>query len=555
MACCDDDRSQLYEKVVQQAGEIHDLEIRLVTAKALTGDQRARVLGAGAVPPPPPGLPVQTTPSVGEMTRQWESPGHGQGEYGTDPPSTGGGVSSRATIPVGETRHLDEGEMKKVPRRDRTALPKLQMNPGSSATEMIQALQQWMSQMGFILATWTDTTTEWWQHVISEARADHVQFCRLGTRERALLHGQSCETFALPTAVSALEGQARADLIRGDLLPKAVKNALHLQGIDTVLGILKIIIRENMPSESTCRLETLQALERPVKAGRNYKECLTALRRFNYDLRVLVRELGATPDYLRSGFANERAQRGSLFASDLSAVLQDSGIELVQNQTNFTVYVEGLKKLFHAGSLKEDEKARKGHKGVLEVNQFTKDAKGASAQKSKKAEAKKTPAPAKPSQPLPQDKGTKRKEQEGRDGPKKPEAEGQRPLCRNFITAGCQFCRKCRYYHPNCCNKAGKRRVCGAETNQAKDCTRPKEPNKHLELSLGQDWQPSIDTTPKQLPSTMAIFQNQQRIYHCPFKMQTQPFLQRTRQTRILPTSAAYITPLRRSALFEDPVA
>ena len=157
-----------------------------------------------------------------------------------------------------------------------------------------------------------------------------------------------------------------------------------------------------------------------------------------------------------------------LSASDLSAVLQDSGIELVQNQTNFRVYVEGLEKLFHAGSLKEDEKARKGYKGVVEVNQFTKDTKGPNAQKTKRVEAKKTTAPPKPSQPTP-DKGAKRKEQEGKDGQKKPEAEGLRPLCRNFTTAeGCQFGRRCRYYHPN---KAGKCRVCGAESHQAKDCT------------------------------------------------------------------------------------
>ena len=124
MASCDEDRSQLYDKVVQQAGEIHDLEFRLATAKVLTGNQ-------GAVEPPkgaassqhPPGLPVQTTPTVTDMTRQWESPGQGQSEYGTDPASTAGGVSSGATVPVGDARHLDEDEMKKVPRRDRTALP------------------------------------------------------------------------------------------------------------------------------------------------------------------------------------------------------------------------------------------------------------------------------------------------------------------------------------------------------------------------------------------------------------------------------------------------
>ena len=90
-----------------------------------------------------------------------------------------------------------------------------------------------------------------------------------------------------------------------------------------------------------------------------------------------------------------------LFASDLSAVLSDSGIELVQDQTNFTVYVEGLEKLFHAGSLK----------------QFTKDNKGPNAPKLKKAEPKKTSAPLKTSQPTP-DKGAKRKEQDGKDGPR-----------------------------------------------------------------------------------------------------------------------------------------
>ena len=103
----DEDRSQLYDKVVQQAGEIHDLEFRLATAKALTGNQ-------GAVEPPtgaassqhPLGLPVQTTPTVTDMTRQWESPGQGQSEYGTDPASTAGGVSSREPQSRSETQGI-----------------------------------------------------------------------------------------------------------------------------------------------------------------------------------------------------------------------------------------------------------------------------------------------------------------------------------------------------------------------------------------------------------------------------------------------------------------
>ena len=53
------------------------------------------------------------------------------------------------------------------------------------------------------------------------------------------------------------------------------------------------------------------------------------------------------------------------------------------------MYVEGLEKLFHAGSLKEDEKARKGCKGVVEVNQFTKDNKGPNAPKTQKGRTQK----------------------------------------------------------------------------------------------------------------------------------------------------------------------
>ena len=47
MACCDEDRSHLYDKVVQLAGEIHDLEFRLATAKVMSANQRAGELPNG----------------------------------------------------------------------------------------------------------------------------------------------------------------------------------------------------------------------------------------------------------------------------------------------------------------------------------------------------------------------------------------------------------------------------------------------------------------------------------------------------------------------------
>ena len=49
-----------------------------------------------------------------------------------------------------------------------------------------------------------------------------------------------------------------------------------------------------------------------------------------------------------------------------------------------------------------------------------------------------------------------------------------RPLCKDFVKPeGCRFGRSCKFYHPN---KAAKCRICGAESHQMKDCTRPKDP-------------------------------------------------------------------------------
>ena len=49
----------------------------------------------------------------------------------------------------------------------------------------------------------------------------------------------SCtDAFGLLAAAYALEGQARPDMIQGDLLPKVLRSACHLQGIDTALEIL-----------------------------------------------------------------------------------------------------------------------------------------------------------------------------------------------------------------------------------------------------------------------------------------------------------------------------
>ena len=120
----------------------------------------------------------------------------------------------------------------------------------------------------------------------------------------------------------------------------------------------------------------------------------------------------------------------------------------------FTVCVEGLEKLFHAGSLKEDERTRRGYKGIVETNAYIK---GATTAEGQKLEPKKPAAPGKAAP----DKPVKRKEQES-TGKKAEEPESQRPLCRNFITSeerqvGC----KCRYYH---LNKASKCRICGSES-------------------------------------------------------------------------------------------
>ena len=422
--------------------------------------------GAPDTPGVPPGLqaplPLGQGASAVTSTQPWSSANHPQGvgasTYGSDP-----SISNPTVAPSGsgDVQAFDgAGESNDpVPRRDRTSLPRLSVG-GGTATENVHSLQQWMTQVAIVLSTWCVGATEWWHQVISEARKDHVAFCKMSPKERALVGGKSKEVFALPTTVSPLEGQNRADLLREELLPRTVKSQRHLQGVDTVVGILKVVIREFMPSEHTCRIETLQSLERPLRAGKNYKECLLSLRRFNYDLRVLVHELGTAPDYLRmyrslGDLPSNILRDDPLFAADLSGLLHESRIEQVQDKEAFDIYVEGLEKLFHAGSLKEEEKSRKGYRnpevhaadGKKPRQEFKKKDSDNRRQGEKLGKRKER------SQSRPRDDKRPDRAREAPGGDKKGESS-LRPLCKDFVKPeGCRFGRSCKFYHPN---KAGK---------------------------------------------------------------------------------------------------
>ena len=164
--------------------------------------------------------------------------------------------------------------------------------------------------------------------MISEARKDHVAFCKMSPKERALV-GKVEGSLRLANNRESLGGTNQSLTYSGEnYWPRSVKSQCHLQGVDTVVGFT--------PSENTCRIETLQSLERPLRAGKNYKEWLMLLRRLNYDLRVLVHELGTMPDYLRTyrslgDLPSNTLRDDPLFVADLSGLLRESRIEQVQD--------------------------------------------------------------------------------------------------------------------------------------------------------------------------------------------------------------------------------
>ena len=95
-----------------------------------------------------------------------------------------------------------------------------------------------------------------------------------------------------------------------------------------------------------------------------------------------------------------------------------------------TVYVEGVEKLFHASSLKEDERREKDTRA---------SSKSISSPKTQKDPALRSRKGRDPStlETIPRERG-KEERAELQGWNQKPEAEGQRPLCRNFTTAeGC----------------------------------------------------------------------------------------------------------------------
>eukprot|EP00971_Amphidinium_carterae_P314182 6245285-Amphidinium_carterae.1 len=89
----------------------------------------------------------------------------------------------------------------------------------------------------------------------------------------------------MPARLTPLEAQLCVDLLADATLPKNIKTEIQLQGIDTFQGILRLVFRQFLPSESDSRLAGLAAVEKSIRL---YDDLYDVQGSSNYLLKVVA---------------------------------------------------------------------------------------------------------------------------------------------------------------------------------------------------------------------------------------------------------------------------
>eukprot|EP00971_Amphidinium_carterae_P046686 919940-Amphidinium_carterae.1 len=210
-----------------------------------------------------------------QLAQPSSGPSLGSG-YGFDPPCLSTQPVHHASAVVGDVGDL---------RKDTGQLPKLQVQYNMSSIEIIHEVQKWLTNMSFCLCTWAPNAPTWWSNIVAVARKEHEDWCSKSAQERVALRGLT-QSFGLPKQVAMFEGALRADVLRGDVLPKSVRTACALQRTDTVQDIIHLLFREVLPSENNSRLEAHRDLDKPVKAAKTFREAISTVRQYAHNLRA-----------------------------------------------------------------------------------------------------------------------------------------------------------------------------------------------------------------------------------------------------------------------------
>eukprot|EP00971_Amphidinium_carterae_P214453 4255832-Amphidinium_carterae.1 len=162
------------------------------------------------------------------------------------------------------------------------------------------AVESWLWLCSTALNTWGAQAVNIWQTAATYARAQHVKWCSYNPSQRVLFASSSYRTFSMAPPVGIVEAHVKSELFNSRILPNEfVQSLVGAKRGGTLAEILELLLQRYLPSEPVARVDTLSALEAPLKVAKSFVEALRVFRTWKEQLIVTVRSLHGRPDIYR----------------------------------------------------------------------------------------------------------------------------------------------------------------------------------------------------------------------------------------------------------------
>ncbi len=97
--------------------------------------------------------------------------------------------------------------------------------------------------MSVAIATWGPGALQLWEDAVDQARAKHAEWVQKSPEQRALTQGITRSKFQLPSTVSHVEANLRAELLEHGRLPPGIHTVIYHKGASTILDYLQLIFQ------------------------------------------------------------------------------------------------------------------------------------------------------------------------------------------------------------------------------------------------------------------------------------------------------------------------
>ncbi len=374
-------------------------------------------------------------------------------------------------------------------RRDRESLPKLIIDKSMDPATQMDRFDSWLTATSTAIATWSTEAERYWYEVVSGAKRAYTAWSQLTPMERALRGGTASRILgiALPLEVPLLEKVLRAELLK--VLPEHVKREITLRRIVVSIDMVSYTMQTLLPSESHVRVQTLDVLEREMRAVRTFREANEQLRQWNYKYRVAQETFGVTPEPHRAymsvkSMLNTLITSNMEFGMDWTSIVREIGLREGATTRKVELLVTRLEvelsqKAMEEGARKDAPQDRKtaGANAVGAEQYFDLTLDDSPVWEDEQANANLLKGGKDRGQPGGKGKKGKGKGQSDGKG-KQPDGSGMKgkgkqkgkqppSTCPHYMNGCCKKGNTCRDHHPRL---PGKCFVCGSTEHRVSDC-------------------------------------------------------------------------------------